>query len=193
MADSGSSLVELKLLGLQVQVPSQSRLMLLRETSGEQRVLPVVIDDPEAQAIYRGIEKIELPRPLTHDLLQTIFESLDVTIVRVTITEISDHTFFAEIELEMNGDLHVISARPSDAVALAVRSSAAIFASQEVMEEAGQIVEVHSALEEDTTEGGEPDTDPKELLDDFLEFLEDVNPDDFDQPESPPDSPPSSS
>ncbi len=176
MAESASPLVELKLLGLQVQVPSQSRLMLLREATGEGRVLPVVIDDPEAQAIYRGVEGIELPRPLTHDLLQVIFDELDVKLERVTITEISDRTFFAELEIKLNDTLHIISARPSDAVAMAVRSSAAIYASREVMDEAGQLVELHSAI--DGTEANY--VDPEELLDDFKEFLSDVSADDFD-------------
>ena len=177
MAEGSSPLVELKLLGLQVQVPSENRLMLLRETSGEGRVLPVVIDDPEAQAIYRGIEGIELPRPLTHDLIQIIFDELDITVERVTITEISDRTFFAEIELKLNGTLHIISARPSDAVALAVRSLAPIFASLDVMDEAGQIVELHSVVE-----GEEAEVDPDELLDEFKEFLSEVSAEDFEMP-----------
>ncbi|HCB33957.1 MAG TPA: hypothetical protein DEP66_02510 [Acidimicrobiaceae bacterium] len=173
----GAPAIELKLLGLQVQVPSQARLMLLREATGEGRVLPIVIDDPEAQAIYRGIEGIELPRPLTHDLMQTLIGELGADVARVTITEIRDRTFIAVLEVELNGTTHVISARPSDAVALAVRSDSPIFAHPDVMEEAGQLIEVRVA------DGAGDDffesIDPDELLDEFKEFLADVSPEDF--------------
>lgn len=186
MAENDASHVELKLLGLQVQVPSQSRLMLLREATDEGRVLPVVIDDPEAQAIYRGIEGIEPPRPLTHELIQAIFGELGVDLARVTITEIKDHTFLAEIELKFSSTPYIISARPSDAVALAVRSSAPIFASREVMDEAGQLIEIRSTLEDGAKVGALADgIDPEELLDEFKQFLSDVSADDFEGPAEP--------
>ncbi|WP_419864451.1 bifunctional nuclease family protein [Candidatus Poriferisodalis sp.] len=164
-------MVEMELLGVQVEMPSQSPLMLLRETGGSQRVLPVVIDTPEAQAIYRGIEQIRVPRPLTHDLMAAILDVLGATLVKVTVTDLRDRTFFAEMEVTIGSDTHTISARPSDAVALAVRADTPIFASESVLDEAGQIIELPADPPDDV--------DPDELLDEFKQFLDDVQPDDF--------------
>jgi hypothetical protein len=165
-------MIEMELLGVQVELPSNSPLLLLRETEGQGRVLPVVIDTPEAHAIHRGIEGIRLARPLTHDLLVAMLEELQANIVGVVVTELRERTFFAEIELQVGGESRTISARPSDAIAIAVRTDTPIFASEDVLAEAGQIIEEHGS-EEDS------ESDPDELLDEFKQFLDDVNPGDF--------------
>ena len=165
-------MIEMELLGVQVELPSNSPLLLLRETEGQGRVLPVVIDTPEAHAIHRGIEGIRLARPLTHDLLVTMLEELEATIIGVVVTELRERTFFAEIELQVAGESRTISARPSDAIAIAVRTDTPIYASEDVLAEAGQVIEEHAS------DGGS-DNDPDELLDEFNQFLDDVNPDDF--------------
>ena len=164
-------MIEMELLGVQVELPSNSPLLLLREADGLGRVLPVVIDTPEAHAIHRGIEGIRLARPLTHDLVVNLLDELEATVISVQVTELRERTFFAEIELEVAGQKQTISARPSDAIAIAVRTETAIYASEEVLAEAGQMIEGHDA------EGD--DGDPDELLDEFKQFLDDVNPDDF--------------
>ena len=164
-------MIEMELLGVQVELPSNSPLFLLREADGLGRVLPVVIDTPEAHAIHRGIEGIRLARPLTHDLIVNLLDELEATVISVQVTELRERTFFAEIELEVAGQKQTISARPSDAIAIAVRTETAIYASEEVLAEAGQMIEGHDA------EGD--DGDPDELLDEFKQFLDDVNPDDF--------------
>ena len=171
------SMVEMELLGVQVEMPSQSPLMLLRETGGSGRVLPVVIDTPEAQAIYRGIERIQVARPLTHDLMAAMLDVLGATLVKVTVTDLRDRTFFAEMEVAIGSATHTISARPSDAVALAVRAQTPIFASEDVLDAAGQIIEV--AAEPSAEEDDGVDVDPDELLDEFKQFLDEVQPDDF--------------
>ena len=165
-------MIEMELLGVQVELPSNSPLLLLRETEGQGRVLPVVIDTPEAHAIHRGIEGIRLARPLTHDLLVTMLEELEATIIGVVVTELRERNFFAEIELQVAGESRTISARPSDAIAIAVRTDTPIYASEDVLAEAGQVIEEHAS------DGGS-DNDPDELLDEFKQFLDDVNPDDF--------------
>ncbi|MDP6284132.1 MAG: bifunctional nuclease family protein [Acidimicrobiales bacterium] len=165
-------MIEMELLGVQVELPSNSPLLLLRETEGQGRVLPVVIDTPEAHAIHRGIEGIRLARPLTHDLLVAMLEELQATIIGVVVTELRERTFFAEIELQVGGEARTISARPSDAIAIAVRTDTPIYASEDVLAEAGQVIEEHPS------DGGS-DNDPDELLDEFKQFLDDVNPDDF--------------
>ncbi len=168
-------MVEMELLGVQVEMPSQSPLMLLRETGGSGRVLPVVIDTPEAQAIYRGIERIRVARPLTHDLMAAMLDVLGATLVKVTVTDLRDRTFFAELEVTIGSATHTISARPSDAVALAVRAETPIFASEEVLDAAGQIIEVPAASSADD----DVEVDRDELLDEFKQFLDEVQPDDF--------------
>ena len=165
-------MIEMELLGVQVELPSNSPLLLLRETEGQGRVLPVVIDTPEAHAIHRGIEGIRLARPLTHDLLVTMLEELQATVIGVVVTELRERTFFAEIELQVAGESRTISARPSDAIAIAVRTETPIYASEDVLAEAGQVIE------EPPPDGGS-DNDPDELLDEFKQFLDDVSPDDF--------------
>ena len=120
-------MIEMELLGVQVELPSNSPLLLLRETEGQGRVLPVVIDTPEAHAIHRGIEGIRLARPLTHDLLVTMLEELQATVIGVVVTELRERTFFAEIELQVAGESRTISARPSDAIAIAVRTEPPIY------------------------------------------------------------------
>ena len=165
-------MIEMELLGVQVELPSNSPLLLLRETEGQGRVLPVVIDTPEAHAIHRGIEGIRLARPLTHDLLVTMLEELEATIIGVVVTELRERTFFAEIELQVAGESRTISARPSDAIAIAVRTDTPIYASEDVLAEAGQVIEEHAS------DGGS-DNDQDELLDEIKQFLDDVNPDDF--------------
>ena len=165
-------MIEMEVLGVQVELPSNSPLLLLRETEGQGRVLPVVIDTPEAHAIHRGIEGIRLARPLTHDLLVTMLEELQATGIGVVVTELRERTFFAEIELQVAGESRTISARPSDAIAIAVRTETPIYASEDVLAEAGQVIEEHPP------DGGS-DNDPDELLDEFKQFLDDVSPDDF--------------
>ncbi|RZP42226.1 MAG: bifunctional nuclease family protein, partial [Acidimicrobiales bacterium] len=156
-------MIEMELLGVQVELPSNSPLLLLRETEGQGRVLPVVIDTPEAHAIHRGIEGIRLARPLTHDLLVTMLEELQATVIGVVVTELRERTFFAEIELQVAGESRTISARPSDAIAIAVRTDTPIYASEDVLAEAGQVIEEHPS------DGGS-DNDPDELLDEFKQF-----------------------
>tara|TARA_Y100000739_G_C20254391_1_gene304835 strand:- start:193 stop:498 length:306 start_codon:yes stop_codon:yes gene_type:complete len=101
-----------------------------------------------------------------------MLEELEVDIVGVVVTELRERTFFAEIELKVDGESRTVSARPSDAIAIAVRTDTPIFASEDVLAEAGQIIEEHGS-------GDDSENDPDELLDEFKQFLDDVNPGDF--------------
>ena len=150
---------------------SNSPMLMLRETGEKGRVLPVIIDVPEAQAIGRGIEGIRMARPMTHDLMIDILGELGAELKRVTVTELKDRTFYAELLVEIGAEERTISSRPSDAIALAIRSDVPIFAAEAVLDEAGQFL------------GEEPIEDlddPDELLDDFKAFLDDISPEDFD-------------
>ena len=157
----------MELLGVRVELPANAPILLLRETGGAKRVLPIYIGGPEAAAIAYALEGVESPRPLTHDLLKTVLGELGATLVKVTVTDLVEHTFYAELDLQVGDRHHLVSSRPSDAIALAVRTGTPIFAAEKVLDEAGQ----------STTPEREGEAD--EILEEFRDFIERVNPDDF--------------
>ncbi len=163
-------MVEMELLGVRLELPANAPVVLLREQSGERRVLPIYIDSPEAKAIALALEGRELARPMTHDLLRDVVVALGATVVRVTVTELLEGTFYAEIVLDISGRTQLVSSRPSDAIALAVRVEAPIFASPAVLDEAATAPEVIEAADE---------ADADEIIDEFRDFIDQVNPEDF--------------
>lgn len=143
-------------------------MLLLREIAGRQRLVPVYIGTAEATAIHYALEGIQPPRPLTHDLFMQTLTDLGVTLERVVVTEVRDHTFFAELHLQRpDGTALVVSSRTSDAVAMAVRCGAAIVAADELVDAVGQEAEA------------EPEEQAEEIIDEFRDFIEQVNPEDF--------------
>lgn len=161
-----SAMVPMELMGVRVEIPANTPVLVLREQDGQQRVLPIYIGGPEATSIHQAIEGIEAPRPLTHDLFVNVLDELGTTLERVVITDVREHTFFAELHLVTAGATRVVSSRPSDAVALAVRTGSPLFASEEVLSAAGQAPEP------------EPE-DADEIIDEFRDFIENINPEDF--------------
>lgn len=163
-----AAMVEMELLGVRVELPANTPILLLQETGGAKRVLPIYIGGPEAAAIAYALEGVESPRPLTHDLLKTVVTELGATLERVTVTELVEHTFYAELDFAV-GERHcIVSSRPSDAVALAVRTGTPIFAAEKVLDEAGQVAAA-----------SEPQEGQDEVIEEFRDFIERVNPDDF--------------
>jgi uncharacterized protein len=158
--------VELELIGVRVEVPSNVPIVLLRERGGDNRMLQIFIGGPEATAIAVALEGIEPRRPLTHDLLRIVLEELGTVLDQVVITEVRDNVFFAELHLVIPGGTHIVSCRPSDAIALAVRTGATIQVNDEVIDEAGYV------------ESSADDAD--EVVEQFKEFIDSVSPDDFD-------------
>ncbi|HJR25215.1 MAG TPA: bifunctional nuclease family protein [Acidimicrobiales bacterium] len=156
--------VEMELVGIEMERPPNIPCLVLREAQGAGRVLPIFIGGPEATAIAFALEEVETPRPMTHDLVKDLLEELGARIERVTVTELRDATFYAEIVLSVAGSVHSVSARPSDAVALAVRFGAPVFAEEGVLDEAGRAPE----------EGM-----PEDVVEQFREFIAGVNPEDF--------------
>jgi hypothetical protein len=114
--------------------------LVLGEEDGNRR-LPIIIGAFEAQAIALELEKIQPPRPMTHDLLRDTLESVEASVTEVVIDELREGTFFAKIRYTHNGDNDQLDARPSDAVALAVRVDAPIFVSPDVLDEAGIVAD----------------------------------------------------
>ena len=117
----------MNLLGVRVELPANTPMMLLKETDGDGRLLPILIGNSEAASIHSAMQGLQPPRPLTHDLLSTVIEVLDHRIDRVTITELRDHVFMAELSLiDSDGVTTSLSCRPSDACALAIRTDNAL-------------------------------------------------------------------
>ena len=160
-------MIPLELLGVRVEVPANTPMVLLRESEGRQRLLPIYIGSPEASAIHYALEGVVPPRPLTHDLLLVVLEQLDASLTKVVVTEIRERTYYAELHLATPTGDKVISARPSDAIALAVRCSAPLFASEDLLDEVGQEPAV------------EAEDDAAEIIDEFKDFIENVSPEDF--------------
>src|SRR5688572_20076882 len=113
-------MVEMTVVGVRVELPSNQPIVLLKEAAGE-RYLPIWIGTDVAQAIALALNGVVAPRPMTHDLMRDLLQSLDVSVQRIDITELRDSTFYAMIHMARNGSVFEVSSRPSDAIALAVR------------------------------------------------------------------------
>ena len=148
--------------GVRIDLPAGVPMLLLREVDGT-RGLPIWIGAAEASAIANVLEGATPPRPLTHDLMADLLEALGHTLTAVKITEVEEGTFYAVIEV----DGEEVSARPSDAVALALRVGAPIYAADAVLAEVG--VEIPAPREEEVEK--------------FREFLDNVSPEDFEAPQ----------
>ena len=151
---------------------SSTPLLLLEEVNGD-RVLPIFIGAPEATAIAYALQNVETPRPMSHDLLGAVIESLGARLFAVEITDLVDNTFYALLRL-VRDDVEIsVSARPSDAVALALRVGAPMLVRDDLMSDETRLV----LLDED--DDAEPAED--ELLAELRDFLDTVKPEDFDQ------------
>ena len=164
---------EMELLGVRIDSPARTPVMLLRELGGDRRMLSIHIGHPEAQAIHFALEGLESRRPLTHDLITILLDELGASLDQIVISALRDQIFYADLGLVASGDRHVVSARPSDAIAIAVRTGTPIFAEDAVLAEAGYVEE--PSLEELIEEGGDSD----EVVEQFKEFIDQVNPEDF--------------
>ncbi len=158
----------MELVGVRVEMPSSSPIALLREVGGDGRVLPIFIGAPEATAIAFALEEVVTPRPMTHDLFREVLDDLGVSLEKVTVTELNEGVFHAELELNGRDGVHTISARPSDAIALAARTGSPIYASDDVLAEAGYLEEVETSEEPQA-----------EVVEEFRHFIDSVNPEDF--------------
>jgi bifunctional DNase/RNase len=155
-------MIELNLVGVRVELPSNQPIVLLKEREGE-RYLPIWIGAMEATAIAFALQGIQTQRPMTHDLLKNVLEEIQVQVERIVITELKEGTFYAVIVMSRNGTKYEVSSRPSDAIALAVRVNVPIFAQEEVLTEASIVIR----------------DDQEQEVEKFREFLEQVNPEDF--------------
>ena len=164
-------MVQVRVLGVALDAARQHIVLLkpLLEEPGEGRVLPIWVGAQEATSILIAVQGEQAPRPLSHDLITTLFGTLGARIDRVDVTRIDDGTFYAELSLTTPTGSQVLDSRPSDAIALAVRVHAPIWVADEVLDEAGIPAEMVD-FDHDEEE---------EKLDEFKRFLDDVDPEDF--------------
>jgi bifunctional DNase/RNase len=156
---------EMVIYGVSFDLVGKQPIVLLKTADGN-RYLPIWIGQPEAAAILMKLQGASTPRPMTHDLVTELLEQLDAQVVRITVTELRDNTFYASITVQQNGSEIEIDSRPSDAIALAVRAEAPIFAADRVIEE--------SAIEFEGEEVNE-----EEIVSEFKQFLDKVSPEEF--------------
>ena len=160
----------MELVGVRLEVPSSSPIALLREVGGERRVLPIFIGAPEATAIAFALEEVVTARPMTHDLFRNVLDDLGVSLEKITVTDLRDGVFHAELELNARDGVHTISSRPSDALALAARTGSPIYATEVLLDQAGY------TEDPDAEDDGAEET---EVVEQFKEFIDSVNPEDF--------------
>jgi uncharacterized protein len=157
--EDGAAVRQMEVVGVRVEMPTNNPIVLLKETDGE-RYLPIWIGPNEATAIAFAQQGMVPQRPLTHDLMRDVLEALEIRLTTVNITALRDGIFFADL-IFSNG--REVSARPSDSIALALRTGASIFVSDEILDEAGVAI---------------PDEQEDEV-EKFREFLDTITPEDF--------------
>ena len=156
---------QMQIYGVSFDMVGKQPIVLLKTVDGN-RFLPIWIGHPEAAAILMKLQGASTPRPMTHDLLSDLLEQIDAKCERVAVTELKENTFYASITVQQNGSEIEIDSRPSDAIALAVRAEAPIFAAEDVIEESS--IEFEHEVE-----------DQEEVVEKFKDFLDEVSPEDF--------------
>jgi uncharacterized protein len=156
---------EMVIYGVSFDMVGKQPIVLLK-TVDSNKFLPIWIGHPEAAAILMKLQGATTPRPMTHDLVTDMLTELDITCTRVSVTELKENTFYASITLTHNGQEVEIDSRPSDALALAVRAGAPIFAAEDVITESA--IEFEHEVE-----------DTEQVVEKFKDFLDNVTPEDF--------------
>lgn len=163
-------MVEMHLAAVRVELPTNQPVLLLEELGDGRRTLPIYIGPAEAQAIAYALQGVMTARPMTHDLMRDLLADLGASVECVVITELRDGTFYSEIRMISGGQRHTVSARPSDAVALAVRVEATIYADDALVDAEGYVLE---------PDGGDEHGQADELVSEFRQFIEGIRPEDF--------------
>lgn len=163
-------MVHVHVASLSVDSVSNQPVIILRPVDTDEepvRMLPIWIGHPEATAILLALQGIEPPRPMTHDLLKNVIEAFDAVVARVEITRVEEGTFYAAVILRSEERMVAIDARPSDSIALAIRTGSPMFVAESVLEKAA-VIEVDSE-----------EVDEEAQVEQFREFLDHVDPTDF--------------
>jgi bifunctional DNase/RNase len=168
-----TKMIEVVIDSIRVSLMSQQRVVILREIDSD-RYLPIMVGIYEAEHLTLALQGVEVSRPLTYDLFVNILDTLGADLVHVEVVSLKDETYFGNIVININGTLHNIDSRPSDAMNLAIRMNVPIFVSEKVLDEAGLIPE------DDLTEALPEEEVDSERLSVFENYLDQINPD---QPE----------
>lgn len=177
MSDEVTPFVSMEVVGVRIEMPSNQPIVLLKEVDGD-RFIPIWVGATEATSIAFAQQGINPSRPLSHDLMCDILQTLDATLLAVQITHLRDGVFFATLQLRTSEDAALaISARPSDAIALALRAQSNILASRDLLEQVG--IEIPERLIQEMDEKGQPIESTSADLDAFRDFLDQINPEDF--------------
>jgi hypothetical protein len=174
-------MVEMRVAGVTVELPTRTPVLLLEETGGLQRTIPIFIAENEAQNILWFLNEEPFARPLTYDLFKEVLERLGAVIDHVVVTELRGDTYHAEMHLRLGSATHVVSCRPSDATNLALRVGCSIYCNEELLEEKGQLIE------EDDGAGlimrrPKPEIEEgkaEELVGELKQWLDSIKPEDF--------------
>jgi hypothetical protein len=156
---------EMVIYGVSFDLVGKQPIVLLKTAEGN-KFLPIWIGHPEAAAILMKLQGASTPRPMTHDLVTDMLGQLDAQVVRITVTELRESTFYAQITVAQDGSEIEVDSRPSDAIALAIRADAPIYVADRVIEE--------SAIEFEGEEVNE-----EEIVTEFKKFLDNVSPEEF--------------
>jgi len=164
------NMVEVVIDSIRVSLMSQQRVVILRELNSD-RYLPIMVGIYEAEHLTLALQDVAVSRPLTYDLFVSILDALDAEVTHVEVVSLKEETYFGNIVISINGSLHNIDSRPSDAMNLAIRMQVPIFVADDVLEEAGLIPE------EDLTDTGLDEELDSERLSIFENYLDQIAPD----------------
>jgi bifunctional DNase/RNase len=156
--------IEFKIKGLMMDPMTNSPIVVLQDTTSE-TLLPIWVGIFEANAIALQIEKVETPRPMTHDLIKGLLTHLNAQVIKVVVTELKDNTFYALIFLDVSGKLLTVDSRPSDAIAIALRTDSPIFVTDDVIAKSSSL--------------NAPGTTDRSTPDQIRQWLENLGPDDL--------------
>jgi len=165
-----AKMIEVVIDSIRVSLMSQQRVVILREIDSD-RYLPIMVGIYEAEHLTLALQGVEVSRPLTYDLFVNILDSLDADLVNVEVVSLKDETYFGNISINIDGTLHNIDSRPSDAMNLAIRMNVPIFVSEDVLDEAGLIPE------DDLGETLPDEEVDSERLSVFENYLDKISPD----------------
>jgi uncharacterized protein len=157
--------IEFKIKGLMMDPLTNSPIVVLQEASSD-TLLPIWVGIFEANAIALQIEKVDTPRPMTHDLIKGLLNHLDVKVIKIVVTELKENTFYAMIFLNAGGKVITVDSRPSDAIALALRTDSPIFVTDDVLSKSSSTASTSLASERSSPE-------------DIKKWLENLNPEDM--------------
>lgn len=178
-------LIEMTIESIRVSLMNYQRVVILKEKASD-RYLPIWIGPAEADAIAVQLQEVAVARPLTHDLLRSVIETLGAHVNHILVNDLTNDTFYARVILDVNGDSMEIDSRPSDAIALAVRAKVPIFADEGVLERAGVLIDKDGEQIEAGQSGAGSPIQPEELerMSAFKDFIESLDLDDFDKRKS---------